>query len=521
MKINMKRCSFLFGMILMSLAVYATPPTWSVNPSAYNYSMNVVAKLNVDCIDLANPSNIVGAFVGNDCRGVDYAYNVVNGEYLAFSTVYSNVAAGETVTFKIYDASADQEYDASDSVLFQDGASFGFAVAPFELLTNYQPTSLTISNLMVLENELNPVVGGFTTVDQDNTMHTYSLINGDGDEDNANFSITGDSLFVVGTFDFETKASYNVRVSVNDGSCTFEEKFVVIVVNVGDAPTNIFVSDSVIDENMPAGSVIGQFTSEDADVGETYMYSLVAGAGDTDNGIFNIVDDELVTRTAMDFEAGSSFSIRVRTEEDLTGLFFEKAFNVFINDVNEAPVVTGGVFEIEEGVDLGTVVGLISFTDEDADDVITTSFLEITPRFEILDEEISTAGAILYEDASSYTIIVVGTDAGGLQDTGLVIVNIVDRVEFDKPLGVNKIITPNGDGINDVFAIENVAIYNDFSLMIFNGSGHIIYQVSTGYDNTWGATSNGEVVDQGAYYYVLQSNANQEQLFKGAVTVIR
>jgi hypothetical protein len=54
--------------------------------------------------------------------------------------------------------------------------------------------------------EIGTVVGVLTTEDPDTgDTHTYSLVAGDGDDDNAAFIIDGDQLRTAVELDFETK----------------------------------------------------------------------------------------------------------------------------------------------------------------------------------------------------------------------------------------------------------------------------------------------------------------------------
>jgi len=57
---------------------------------------------------------------------------------------------------------------------------------------------------------------------------------------------------------------------------------------IGNAPTDIALSANTLAENAGANAVVGSLTSTDPDVGDTFVYSLIAGAGDTDNSSFNI-----------------------------------------------------------------------------------------------------------------------------------------------------------------------------------------------------------------------------------------
>jgi len=107
------------------------------------------------------------------------------------------------------------------------------------------------------------------------------------------------------------------------------------------APTDITLSGAAVAENLPAGTPVGTFGTTDPDAGDVFTYALVSGAGDTGNGSFALdAAGHLTTAAAFDFEAQSSYSIRVRST-DVAGLFVEKVFTISVLNVNEAPTVTG------------------------------------------------------------------------------------------------------------------------------------------------------------------------------------
>ena len=70
--------------------------------------------------------------------------------------------------------------------------------------------------------------------------------------------------------------------------------------------------------------------------------------------------------------------------------------------------------------------------------------------------------------------------------------------------------SPNGDGVNDNFVIENIGNYPDNTLKIFNRWGNIVYKMNS-YNNDWNGISNGRVIvndsenlPEGTYYYKLE-----------------
>ncbi|KAA9331108.1 IPT/TIG domain-containing protein [Adhaeribacter soli] len=105
------------------------------------------------------------------------------------------------------------------------------------------------------------------------------------------------------------------------------------------APTDITLSATAIYENVAANSTVGTLTSIDIDTGDMHTYTLVSGAGSTDNASFNISGNALRINNSPDYETQNSYSIRIRTT-DSHGLFFEKAFTINIVDVYDSPTIT-------------------------------------------------------------------------------------------------------------------------------------------------------------------------------------
>lgn len=102
--------------------------------------------------------------------------------------------------------------------------------------------------------------------------------------------------------------------------------------------------------------------------------------------------------------------------------------------------------------------------------------------------------------------------------------NSIQQEEIKSPvqtlpeLKVNQnAMTPNGDGINDLFEIKNIDKYPDNSLIIFDGKGKIIYRCK-GYKNNFDAKN----IPQGTYFYKLEyNNLGKKQARAGSITIIR
>ena len=82
-------------------------PTWVVSngQSTYEYNMTYSSQIAFDGIINKNTETIVGAFVGNECRGLaklthESAINI----YIFNLTIYSNDPLGEQVVIKAYNS---------------------------------------------------------------------------------------------------------------------------------------------------------------------------------------------------------------------------------------------------------------------------------------------------------------------------------------------------------------------------------------------------------------------------------
>ncbi|QOD62454.1 T9SS type A sorting domain-containing protein [Polaribacter haliotis] len=91
--------------LTLDLRVLTPAPDWSVNSPDFSNSMNVIGKIKINDVFSRDQYTKIGAFVDNNPRGEGYLrYDVAFDSYFVYLTTYSNVASGEEVTFKIWDA---------------------------------------------------------------------------------------------------------------------------------------------------------------------------------------------------------------------------------------------------------------------------------------------------------------------------------------------------------------------------------------------------------------------------------
>lgn len=185
---------------------------------------------------------------------------------------------------------------------------------------NTAPENLDISSTIVLENENGAFIGKLSSSDFDNDDLQYE-ISSSLDE----FIIVDDSLKSNIEFNFEEQSSYNLTVSASDGFDEITKDFTISVIDINEAPTDLFISSDTISENRAAGTLIGILTTEDEDGDESFTYSYT---GD----LFEIAVDQLLSKLEFDFEESESQTVEIITT-DRGGLSLSKTFDITILDV--------------------------------------------------------------------------------------------------------------------------------------------------------------------------------------------
>ena len=118
---------------LATSSLLAQTPSWSVDESLYEFSMTFVAKINIGGERLASSADLVGAFVGGQCRGVaNPTYIASSDAYYVYLTVFGNTT-GETITFKVYRADTNEEITISRTIDFESNQHIGSRFQSFSI----------------------------------------------------------------------------------------------------------------------------------------------------------------------------------------------------------------------------------------------------------------------------------------------------------------------------------------------------------------------------------------------------
>lgn len=117
-----------------------------------------------------------------------------------------------------------------------------------------------------------------------------------------------------------------------------------------------------------------------------------------------------------------------------------------------------------------------------------------------------------YEDSGVYEVYLIVSTIHGCSDTAILKVEVIED-----DLIFPNVFTPNGDGVNDKFVIENLDTYLESRLVIYNRWGKKIYDKNN-YQNDW----DGEGAADGVYYYIVTYKGKlREGEENGIITIVR
>ncbi|MEQ9301870.1 MAG: cadherin domain-containing protein [Cyclobacteriaceae bacterium] len=400
----MKNLTTFFLTLLLSVNVaMADAPDWAVNSPAFSNSMVIVGAIFTDKTESIDTDDILAAFVNGEVRGVSHlSYQEDIDRYLAFMIVYSNTS-NEQINFKLYDASADQEFDVVTTLDFQVNGLVGDPGSP------YVWSNLTLNDQTIIEAFSFPETIGNSTISTNEVVApvTYGI---DLSELTASFAVSEGATVTISdqpqesgvtTNDFTESVIYTV-LSEDEQQ---RKEYTVHVVYANLTPTDILLSNQFIQENTSASALIGELTAEDDDADHTF--SLVAGEGDNSNNAFRISGNELLAAQSFNYESKREYSIRLQVSDEASNTF-EKTAIINIGNVNEPPEDFNlSTLTFGETNTIGAEIATLSTEDPDLTDRFTYTLLstfEDHDYFAIEDNKLISLKPIDFESKQEYRI---------------------------------------------------------------------------------------------------------------------
>ena len=182
-------------------------------------------------------------------------------------------------------------------------------------------------SVRVFEDQASPLNILENDSDVDGTIMAggVNIVSGPG---HGTIEITSQNILYTSDLNFTGIDTFLYTVTDDDGGISNEAKVVITVRNVNDAPSDMILSNTFVDEATSPQTVIGSFTVVDVDSDENFSFSLATGTGGEDNGSFSIFGNQLISQVSFNLQQKGSYNIRVKVDDGDSSL--EKTFTITV-----------------------------------------------------------------------------------------------------------------------------------------------------------------------------------------------
>jgi len=463
-----KIVSAILLFVLMFLQVKAQP-SWSVVPENYNYTMTFVGVINLNYVESVDTQDKIAAFVNGECRAVGSpVYDANFNRYFVYLVVYSNTN-GETINFKAYKQSTNTVTDILATKVYAINQNIGNQTIPY-VWSNPTLSSEAVLLTYNLAGQLS------ATVFDGKNIKVQMPYGSDITNQIANFTTSQGAAVRVNNVAQTTGVTPNdftnpLVYQITSADATSTDSYTVSLEIGNSSPTDVTISNSDISEIAKKQTLVGKFTTSDIDP-NPFKYSLVSGAGDTDNSKFYIEGENLYTNSFFDFETQSSLSIRVKTDDEKGGVF-EKQINLNVIDFNED--ISLSKISFSEIHRFGTSLGQITYNDN-INGPYTYTFTsgiggEDNSKFTITADSVFTAYRFDFESKNSFFIKIKAVGESGRVQIDTVKITILD---FNEEITLSNYdineIKRTGTAVGQIIYTDKSNAPYTFSLVTGDGS---------------------------------------------------
>ena len=127
-----------------------------------------------------------------------------------------------------------------------------------------------------------------------------------------------------------------------------------------------------------------------------------------------------------------------------------------------------------------------------------------------------TEPVVFPESTTTYSVLV--TDTNSCVNNYYVTISVSDK-PLPEIIWYNSF-SPNGDGVNDFWVIDNIEDYENSMLEIFNRDGNKVFSAKN-YQNDWDGKYHDKDVPAHTYFFILDPGVEGVEIIKGHVTIIR
>ena len=452
-------------------------------------SMTIVdeAATNAAPIDITLDNNeisesatslIIGVVTTTDSdqtAGENFVYNTAGADQTAFSIDNST---GELSLIATPDFETKSSYNLNILSTDEDGKTLSKSFTVNVKDENDTPTvsnaisDQTISEDSALSFQLPPNI--FSDEDKDDIL-TYTNTLLAGNTLPAWLSFDSTTRTFSGTPENGDVGVVDIQITATDtGLASASTNFSIIVLNSNDAPSDITLSSSNINENtdiilsgLSAYYPIGNLIGTDVDPSDTLTYSILESFS-SDHAAF-VIDKTSKTLGLVsqpDFEIKSSYTVMLKAIDN-AGESISKTFQIKVLDYNEAPVITSG--SLTEIVEDEYFYYVFSATDPDEKDTVTYSSV-FNPSWLSFDTTTGLlSGTPTVSNIGDHLVRLKATDSHGLSSSRFFTITVTD--------GFND--TPTITSTAVTYVDEDVVYSYTFSARDLDIGDSITYAAST------------------------------------------
>jgi len=184
------------------------------------------------------------------------------------------------------------------------------------------------------------------------------------------------------------------------------------------------------------------------------------------------------------------------------------------NHYDTISVLTNSLPLVDAGADIVELYGSLVNLGGNPVGPIGSSYLWIPlTHFVSLNDSSNSNPLIELLSLLNYTVFV--TDTNGCVSSDEILVTPIPEIEY--PSGFS----PNSDGINEEWLIENIEEFPNCVVEIYNRWGELLFR-SEGYNEKWNGDYNNKPLPVGTYYYIIELNDDKfPKPLTGPVTIMR
>lgn len=525
-------------------------------------------KLNIDNTD-AGVYQVQAISEGGTCDHLSQTFtvNITAGDLPGIPTITNNspVCEGEDVNFTVetlaniitYDWTGPDNFVSSQqnptvsNITSQKSGKYSLVVRTATCSSDPIPSIVDVN----VTPSVNIVADGpLTFCEGDSVILSMGTFSG------YNYSWLKDATLIPGatTPDLTVKdpGSYSAVITQTTLNCTSQSS--AVIVSTIQSPTSNFTFSG----NLCDGSTINFTDNSAVDVAQNPQYIWDFGDGSSTvnapnaTHVYDSVGTYTVTLTVeytgIDCSSSSQQNISINSST---------TFDILVDGDN--PFCPGASATLSTSLDFQTYLwsngstdssievtaaGLYSVTVTNANGCESTSDIDIStfspPTVEIIasknpiqlgesvDLEASGASTYIWSPGESlndstianpvatptittiYTAL--GTDINGCVGESSITIQVDEGSEL--PVTAPKLFSPNGDGVDDVWVIDNITNFPECSLVVFSRQGKNVYEAQP-YNNNWDGTQGGNLLPEGPYFYVITCPDGKST--SGSISLIR